>query len=60
MVQSGVVSGVVCGVLLAAAAPFLGRLFSGDPQVHDLLVPVLVVAALGSRSRAWSSCSTAC
>jgi MATE family, multidrug efflux pump len=47
MVQWGVVSGVVCGVLLAAAAPFLGPLFSSDPEVHDLLVPVLVVAALG-------------
>jgi putative MATE family efflux protein len=47
MVQWGVVSGVVCGVLLAAAAPFLGPLFSSDPEVHELLVPVLVVAALG-------------
>ena len=47
MVQWGVVSGVVCGVLLAAASPLLGPLFSGDPEVHDLLVPVLVVAALG-------------
>lgn len=47
MVRWGVVSGVVCGALLAAAAPFLGPLFSGDPEVQDLLVPVLVVAALG-------------
>jgi putative MATE family efflux protein len=47
MVQWGVVSGVVCGVLLAAAAPFLGPLFSGDPDVHSLLIPVLVVAAVG-------------
>ncbi len=47
MVQWGVAGGVVCGVLLAAASPFLGRLFSGDPDVHSLLVPVLVVAALG-------------
>ena len=47
MVQWGVVSGVVCGVLLAAASPLLGPLFSSDPEVHDLLVPVLVVAALG-------------
>jgi putative MATE family efflux protein len=47
MVQWGVVVGVVCGVLLAAASPFLGPLFSSDPEVHDLLVPVLVIAALG-------------
>ncbi len=47
MVQWGVVSGVVCGLLLAAASPFLGPLFSSDPAVHSLLVPVLVVAALG-------------
>ena len=47
MVQWGVVGGVVCGVLLAAASPFLGPLFSSDPEVHDLLVPVLIVAALG-------------
>jgi putative MATE family efflux protein len=47
MVQWGFYSGVVCGVLLAAASPFLGPLFSRDPDVHDLLVPVLVIAALG-------------
>jgi putative MATE family efflux protein len=47
MVQWGVVGGVVCGALLAGAAPFLGPLFSGDPAVHALLVPVLVVAAIG-------------
>ena len=47
MVQWGAVGGVVCGVLLAASSPFLGPLFSGDPELHDLLVPVLVIAALG-------------
>ncbi len=47
MIRWGVVSGVVTGVLLAAASPFLGRLFTGDPDVQDLLVPVLLVAALG-------------
>jgi putative MATE family efflux protein len=47
MVQWGALGGVVCGVLLAAAAPLLGPLFSADPSVHSLLVPVLVVAALG-------------
>jgi putative MATE family efflux protein len=47
MVQWGVAGGVVCGVLLAASSPFLGPLFSSDPEVQDLLVPVLVIAALG-------------
>jgi putative MATE family efflux protein len=47
MVQWGAYGGVVCGLLLAAAAPFLGSLFSSDPEVRDLLVPVLLVAALG-------------
>ncbi len=47
MVSWGAVAGVGSGVLLAAASPFLGPLFSSDPRVHDLLIPVLVVAALG-------------
>ncbi|WP_182525072.1 MATE family efflux transporter [Nocardioides dongkuii] len=47
MVQWGVGSGVVTGVLLAAASPVLGRLFTGDPAVREALVPVLLVAALG-------------
>lgn len=47
MVQWGVVSGVVTGVLLAATSPLLGPLFTGDDHVTRLLVPVLVVAALG-------------
>ncbi|WP_309646810.1 MATE family efflux transporter [Nocardioides sp.] len=46
MVQWGVVSGIVTGVLLAAASPVLGRLFTDDPEVQRLLVPVLLVAAL--------------
>jgi len=46
MVRWGVLSGVVTGVLLAAAAPWLGPLFTQDAQVRDLLVPVLLVAAL--------------
>jgi len=47
MVRWGVVSGVVTGVLLAAASPVLGRLFTGDADVRDALVVVLLVAALG-------------
>ncbi len=47
MVWWGVVSGVVTGLALAAASPVLGPLFSADTEVHRLLVPVLLVAALG-------------
>jgi putative MATE family efflux protein len=47
MVRWGVVSGVVTGLLLAAVSPWVGRLFTGDDAVSDLLVPVLLVAALG-------------
>jgi putative MATE family efflux protein len=47
MVRWGAWSGVVTGLLLAAASPLLGPLFTGNEEVHDLLVPVLLVAALG-------------
>lgn len=46
MVWWGVVSGVVTGLGLAAAAPFLGQLFTNDSAVRDLLLPVLLVAAI--------------
>jgi putative MATE family efflux protein len=47
MVQWGVAGGLVTGLLLAAASPWLGALFTRDADVRDLLVPVLLVAALG-------------
>ena len=47
MVQWGLWAGVAGGVLLMAVSPVIGRLFTGDPEVQRLLVPVLVVAALG-------------
>jgi Na+-driven multidrug efflux pump len=47
MMRWGIGSGVVTGLLLAAASPLLGHLFTGDPDVRAALVPVLVVAALG-------------
>lgn len=47
MLRWGMVSGVVTGVLLAAASPLLGPLFSRDDAVHEALVPVLLIAALG-------------
>lgn len=46
MLQWGVVAGVVTGLGLAATSPVLGRLFTDDARVLDLLVPVLLVAAL--------------
>ena len=46
MVRWGLLSGVATGIGLASAAPFLGPLFSSDPAVHDLLFPVLLVAAV--------------
>jgi putative MATE family efflux protein len=46
MVRWGAGAGVLGGLLLAAAAPFLGALFTSDPAVRHLLVPVLLVAAL--------------
>ncbi len=47
MVQWGWGAGIASGVLLAVTAPLLGPLFSPDSEVHHLLVPVLLVAALG-------------
>ena len=47
MVRWGLLSGVATGLLLAAASPLLGPLFTGDGAVHERLVPVLLVAALG-------------
>ncbi|MEJ7833212.1 MAG: MATE family efflux transporter [Nocardioides sp.] len=47
MMRWGLGSGVVTGLGLAAASPFLGPLFSDDTAVHERLVPVLIVAALG-------------
>jgi Na+-driven multidrug efflux pump len=46
MVQWGVLSGIVTGVGLAAVSPLVGFLFTDDPQVLDLLWPVLLVAAV--------------
>jgi Na+-driven multidrug efflux pump len=37
---------VVTGIALAAAAPVLGRLFTDDPAVRDLLWRVLLTAAV--------------
>lgn len=46
MLRWGVVAGIVTGVGLAAVSPVVGALFTEDPQVRDLLWPVLVVVAV--------------
>jgi putative MATE family efflux protein len=46
MLRWGVLGGVVTGLGLAATSPWLGALFTDDARVRDLLVPVLLVAAL--------------
>ncbi|MFF2522371.1 MATE family efflux transporter [Streptomyces liangshanensis] len=46
MVQWGVVSGVVFGVLLVLARPLFVPLFTGDQVVRDALVPALLVVAV--------------
>ena len=47
MIQWGWGSGLVAGLALAAVSPVIGALFTDDPAVQDLLVPVLLVAAVG-------------
>ncbi len=46
MTRLGLAGGVATGVLLAAVAPVLGGLFSSDPAVQQLLMQVLLVAAM--------------
>ncbi|MCZ7432541.1 MATE family efflux transporter [Streptomyces sp. WMMC1477] len=46
MVQWGVLSGVVLGVLVLLARPLILPLFTGDPAVHDALFPALLVVAV--------------
>jgi putative MATE family efflux protein len=46
MERWGWLTGIVTGLGLAAVSSFLGPLFTGDHVVRDLLVPVLLVAAV--------------
>ncbi|MCC5032339.1 MATE family efflux transporter [Streptomyces sp. WAC 00631] len=46
MVQWGIASGVVLGLLLVLARPLLLPLFTADEAVHGLLLPALLVVAL--------------
>ena len=45
MIAWGAGTGVLAGIALAAAAPWLPHLFTSDPAVHDALVPALLVVA---------------
>ncbi|MFJ6078843.1 MATE family efflux transporter [Pseudarthrobacter sp. NPDC092419] len=47
MTRWGIGMGIVTGMLLAAAAPWVGRLFSPDPQVQWALAMALWVVAVG-------------
>ncbi|MFD9500856.1 MATE family efflux transporter [Streptomyces sp. NPDC060035] len=46
MVQWGIASGVVLGVLIVLARPLFIPLFTGDESVQDTLLPALLVLAL--------------
>ncbi|MDQ0843884.1 putative MATE family efflux protein [Streptomyces sp. V1I6] len=46
MVQWGVVSGVVLGILIVAARPLFIPLFTSDQAVRDTLLPALLVVAV--------------
>ena len=45
MIAWGIGTGILAGVLVAALAPWLPRLFTSDPAVQDVLVPALLVVA---------------
>ncbi|MFI9204191.1 MATE family efflux transporter [Streptomyces sp. NPDC053048] len=47
MVQWGVASGVVLGMLVVVARPLFIPLFTSDPAVRDALLPALLVVAVG-------------
>ena len=46
MIQWGVATGVVLGLLVALSGPLLMPLFTSDPAVHEQLLPALLVVAL--------------
>lgn len=46
MLQWGIVSGVVLGLLVVAARPLFIPLFTSDQAVHDALLPALLVVAV--------------
>ncbi|MER7931782.1 MULTISPECIES: MATE family efflux transporter [unclassified Streptomyces] len=46
MVQWGIATGVILGLLVVAARPFFLPLFSSDPTVKDIALPALLIVAL--------------
>ncbi|MFF4228763.1 MATE family efflux transporter [Streptomyces sp. NPDC001820] len=46
MVQWGIASGVVFGILIVACRPLFVPLFTSDSAVHDTLLPALLVVAV--------------
>ncbi|MFH8367975.1 MATE family efflux transporter [Streptomyces sp. NPDC018031] len=46
MLQWGIASGVVLGLLVVLARPLFIPLFTTDPSVHDALLPALLVVAV--------------
>ncbi|MEU1124119.1 MATE family efflux transporter [Streptomyces sp. NPDC005899] len=46
MIQWGIASGIVLGVLIVLARPLFVPLFTGDSTVRDTLLPALLVVAL--------------
>ncbi|WP_199552919.1 MATE family efflux transporter [Streptomyces sp. N35] len=46
MVQWGIASGIVLGLLVVATSPLILPLFSGDTTVHDAALPALIVVAV--------------
>ncbi|RKN36019.1 MATE family efflux transporter [Streptomyces hoynatensis] len=46
MVWWGIVAGLALGLLVAASCPLLPRLFTGDAEVREALLPVLIAVAV--------------
>ena len=60
MVQWGIVSGVLLGLLVVVTRPLVATLFTSDPAVRDALCRPCWWSPSASRSPASSSSSTGC
>ena len=47
LIGHGLLAGVVIGLVVAALAPVMGPVFTGDPAIHAALTPVMLLMALG-------------
>lgn len=54
MVEWGITTGALLGVLLLLLRPLITPLFSSDPQVQDLLAATLVVVAIQQPIAGWA------